>query len=106
VSCFIDKNGKVNPLLPGCCHAAMALRLYRCKLETALKKGIVRIRIFESLTQKIFCLECGKPLTKQQKEAIIEQWPGKVTQFVWSIAGKDGDCFHDTGLKLIALLGV
>lgn len=106
VSCFIEKSGQVRPLLPGSCHETISRRNYKCSLDKAIAKGICRIRFFESLTQRVFCIDTGKPLSKKQKESLIEVYPGKVTKLVWSIGNNSGECCQDTGLKLMEILGV
>lgn len=103
---FIEDDGKIRELLPGASHDTCAKKWYRCKLNTAISRGIVRVRFFDAIGKKTFCIESGKSLTSKQKKAIMDNVPAGVECLVWCIAGKEGDVFTDIGKTLFKILGV
>jgi hypothetical protein len=103
---FIEGDGTVRELLPGANHSICAKKWYRCKLDTAIKRGIVRVRFFDAIGKKTFCIESGKNLTSKQKKAIMDNIPAGVECLVWCIAGKNGDAFTDIAKTLFNAIGV
>jgi hypothetical protein len=96
VSCFIDRDGKIRELKPGMVHSVMAKKWYKCKLDTAIERGVCRIRCFDSLTTSVICIDTGKHLTDKQKKSIMKIW-SKCKTLVWH---------NNTTEKLFDLLGV
>lgn len=102
---FIEQDGTIRELLPGASHEVCARKWYRCKLVTVLKRGIVRIMVRDTLTQKVFAIDSGKALTAKQKKAIIGLIPSGTKHLMWSIADKSGDVSNDIVNTLFKVLG-